>query len=131
MRFIYLSIANFYQNWYLPANLPNLIGSDRSFTNLYSITIVGPAKKENFAINLQATGETYGDPFEVSTMRREDHDLIKDKSGEFVEILQCNNAASSRTPRGHQFPGAFLQHVGFIKKLFFLYFSPSPIKYSK
>ena len=64
-------------------------------------------------------------------MRREDHDLIKDKSGEFVEILQCNNAASSRTPRGHQFPGAFLQHVGFIKKLLFLYFSPSPIKYSK
>ena len=44
-------------------------------------------------------------------MRREDHDLIKDKSGEFVEILQCNNAASTRTPRGHQFPGAFLQTV--------------------
>lgn len=88
----------------------------------------GPAKKENFAINLQATGETYGDPFEVSTMRREDHDLIKDKSGEFVEILQCNNAASSRTPRGHQFPGAFLQHVSGLTK--HQSTSEKPLKYS-
>ncbi len=29
----------------------------------------GPAKKENFALKLQATGESYADPFEVSTMR--------------------------------------------------------------
>ena len=71
----------------------------------------GPAKNGNFAQALQATGDVYGDPFEISTMRKEDHDFIKDKSGEFVDILQCNNAASTRTPRGHQFPGAFLQAV--------------------
>ena len=59
----------------------------------------GPAKKENFALALQSTGETFGDPFEVSTMRKEDYEFIKDKSGEFVDVLQCNNAASSRTPR--------------------------------
>merc|ERR1711992_24068 len=46
----------------------------------------GAAKKEGFASKLQATGETYGDPFEVSTMRREDYDFIKDKSGEFVDV---------------------------------------------
>ena len=50
--------------------------------------------------------------FEVSTMRKEDYDFIKDASGEYVDILQCNNAASSRTPRGHQFPGAFMEVVG-------------------
>ena len=40
--------------------------------------------------------------FEINTIRREDWDFIKDKSEEFVTVLQCNNAASSRTPRGHQ-----------------------------
>ncbi len=47
----------------------------------------------------------------MSTVRKEDYDFIKDTSGEFVDILQCNNAASSRTPRGHQFPAAFMHNV--------------------
>ena len=34
--------------------------------------------------------------FEISTVRREDFDFIKDTSGKFVDVLQCNNAASSR-----------------------------------
>ena len=71
----------------------------------------GPSKKEGFALSLQATGDEYGDMFEVSTVRKEDFDFIKDKSGEFVDVLQCNNAPSTRTPRGHQFPAAFLQRV--------------------
>ena len=48
----------------------------------------GVSKKEKFAQSLQETGETYGDMFEVSTIRKEDFDFIKDKSGEFVEVLQ-------------------------------------------
>ncbi len=44
-------------------------------------------------------------------MRKDDFDFVNDKSGEFVDVLQCNNAASSRTMRGHQFPGAFLTRV--------------------
>ena len=48
----------------------------------------GAAKKESFAINLQATGDLYGDMFEVSTIRKEDYEFIKDKSGEFVDVLQ-------------------------------------------
>ena len=50
----------------------------------------------------QSTGNLFGDMFEISTIRREDYDFIKDGSGKFVEVLQCNNAASTRTPRGHQ-----------------------------
>ena len=48
----------------------------------------GAAKKESFAINLQATGDLYGDMFEVSTIRKEDYEFVKDKSGEFVDVLQ-------------------------------------------
>ena len=70
----------------------------------------GPAMKENFAHNLQATGDLFGDPFEVSTMRKEDHEVIKDKSGEFVEILQLPHLPAARI-RGHQYAGAFLQAV--------------------
>ena len=58
----------------------------------------------------QETGELYGDPFEVSTIRREDYQLNLDKGG-YVDVLQCNNQPSSRTPRGHQYPGAFLNLV--------------------
>ena len=53
-------------------------------------------------MTFQSTGDLFGDMFEISTIRREDFDFIKDGSGKFVEVLQCNNVASSRTPRGHQ-----------------------------
>merc|ERR1719474_1351588 len=68
----------------------------------------GPARAAGTALKVQEAGDDIGDMFEISTLRREDWDMIKDKSGEFVSVLQCNNAPSSRTPRGHQFPGAFL-----------------------
>ena len=51
----------------------------------------------------------------VSNMRREDYKMIFDDSKEFVDIIQCNNAPSTRTPRGHQFPAAFMHHVSKIK----------------
>ena len=37
--------------------------------------------------------------------------MIFDDSKAYVDILQCNNAPSTRTPRGHQFPAAFMHHV--------------------
>jgi len=76
----------------------------------------GPARAKGTAQAVQAIGNSVGDMFEISTVRREDWDLIKDKSGEFVSILQCNNAPSSRTPRGHQFPAAFMMAVSGLDK---------------
>merc|ERR1711971_1054436 len=76
-----------------------------------SIMDNGAAKKEDFALKLQATGDLFADMFEVNTIRKEDYEFIKDKSGEFVDVLQCNNAPSTRTPRGHQFPAAFMLKV--------------------
>merc|ERR1719411_218788 len=76
----------------------------------------GPARKAGFSRAMYETGEECGDSFELSTLRREDYGLAWDKSKEFVEVLQCNNAASSRTPRGHQLPVAFMHIVAGLDK---------------
>lgn len=53
------------------------------------------------------SGELIGDPSEISPLRKEDFDFHRSKAyGE--DLLQCNNLPSSRTPRGHQTPAAFL-----------------------
>lgn len=70
----------------------------------------GPARANLTSQKLQAAGDDIGDPFEISTVRREDFNFIMDH-GELADVLQCNNAASSATPRGHQFPAAFLARV--------------------
>jgi len=88
----------------------------------------GPAKAAGIALKMQEAGEKIGDMFEISTVRREDWDFVKDKSGEFVSVLQCNNAPSSRTPRGHQFPAAFMMKVAGLDK--HMISSDQPLKYS-
>ena len=88
----------------------------------------GVAKKEQFALKLQSTGETYGDMFEVSTIRKEDFEFIKDKSGAFVEVLHCDKASSSRTPRGHQYPAAFMMRVSGLTNHQLV--NEKPLKYS-
>ncbi|GAB6025006.1 Cytosol aminopeptidase, catalytic domain [Chamberlinius hualienensis] len=87
----------------------------------------GPAKKSKFSHLIQETGDSLGDPFEVSTLRREDYDFINGKS-EYEDVIQCNNQPSSRTPRGHQFPAAFLVRVSGLDK--YGIDSDKPIKYS-
>ncbi|XP_033633240.1 putative aminopeptidase W07G4.4 [Asterias rubens] len=67
----------------------------------------GPAQKESHAKTLQAAGDVMGDPFEISTLRREDYEFHKGKS-EYEDILQANNLPSTATARGHQSPAAFL-----------------------
>ena len=87
----------------------------------------GPARAAGTAIKVQEAGEKIGDMFEISTVRREDWDFVSDKSGEFVSVLQCNNAPSSRTPRGHQMPGAFMMAVSGLDK--HMVSSKQPLKY--
>merc|ERR1719512_71567 len=93
-----------------------------------SIMDNGPAKVSGTARQVQEARDRVGDMFEINTIRREDWDFIKDKSGEFVTVLQCNNAASSRTPRGHQFPAAFMMTVAGLDK--HMVASEQPLKYS-
>lgn len=74
----------------------------------YSIIIDNSvARAADHARKLQEIGTSLGEPFEVSVLRQDDFDFNAAKViGE--DIVQCNNAASSRTPRGHQVPAAFL-----------------------
>jgi len=68
------------------------------------------ARKENHARRLQEIGTSFGEPFEISVLRHDDFDFNAGKVlGE--DIVQCNNAASTRTPRGHQVPAAFLMQT--------------------
>ncbi|XP_038070645.1 putative aminopeptidase W07G4.4 [Patiria miniata] len=67
----------------------------------------GPAFQTKNAQAVQAAGDQMGDPFEISTIRREDYEFHTGKS-EYEDILQCNNEPSSSTARGHQSPAAFL-----------------------
>ncbi|MCA9617570.1 MAG: aminopeptidase, partial [Myxococcales bacterium] len=82
----------------------------------HAVLAVGPysialdnhaARARNTAARLIAEGDRWGDPFESSRLRREDWDFIKPRS-RADDVLSCNNAPSSATPRGHQFPAAFL-----------------------
>lgn len=67
----------------------------------------GPARRNGAAEALMAAGDALGDPFEVSRLRREDFDFVQPRS-RADDVLSCNNLPSSATPRGHQFPMAFL-----------------------
>ena len=95
--------------------------------NYSAIMDNGPAKAAGTALKVQEAGDKIGDMFEITTVRREDWDFIKDKSGEFVSVLQCNNAPSSRTPRGHQFPAAFMMRVAGLDN--HMMSSSQPLKY--
>ncbi|XP_039267964.1 putative aminopeptidase W07G4.4 [Styela clava] len=67
----------------------------------------GPAKITKNVQKLQESGEAFGDPCEISTIRRDDYEFHTGKS-EYEDVLQCNNLPSTRTPRGHQSPSAFM-----------------------
>lgn len=67
----------------------------------------GPARSVGIARHMQRLGDLWGDPCEISSSRREDFQFIQAKSSA-EDVLSCNNAASSVTVRGHQFPMAFL-----------------------
>ncbi len=74
----------------------------------YSILIEnGAARAKQVAATLDAIGERWGDVFETSRIRREDYEVIQPRSTA-DDVLSCNNLPSSGTPRGHQFPAAFL-----------------------
>ena len=56
---------------------------------------------------LQACGETIGDPFEISRLRREDFKFHEGRA-EGDDVIQGVSKSSSQLQRGHQGPGAFL-----------------------
>ncbi len=67
----------------------------------------GPAEQLGIAADLERIGDQWGDPFVVSRLRREDFTFVAPRT-RADDVLSCNNAPSSVTARGHQFPMAFL-----------------------
>ncbi|KAJ1956308.1 hypothetical protein EC988_001420, partial [Linderina pennispora] len=56
---------------------------------------------------LLVAGLAYGDPFENSVMRRDDHQFIASKTDR-EDVYQSNCNPSTQTDRGHQYPAAFI-----------------------
>ncbi|MCG9728851.1 leucyl aminopeptidase family protein [Shewanella sp. Isolate13] len=65
------------------------------------------AKQASVASNMQEQALLWGEPIEVTQLRRDDFSKIVDPS-EAADMLSSNNAPSSVTVRGHQYPAAFL-----------------------
>ncbi len=63
---------------------------------------------------LDKLGELWGEPMERSRPRREDYAFVAPKSPA-EDVLSSNRLASVATPRGHQFPFAFLDIASGLK----------------
>lgn len=77
------------------------------------------ARLTSNAEKLQASGETMGDPFEISRIRREDFQIHQGRT-EGDHILQSLNQPSSKTLRGHQGPAAFLIKASALEKVWYI-----------
>lgn len=89
-------------------SVATLTGHAHRAVGPYSIAIDNrPARVAGVAARLAEAGDRWGDPFEVSRLRREDWDFVRPRSAA-DDVLSCNNGPSSTTARGHQFPMAFL-----------------------
>ncbi len=88
--------------------LATLTGHAGLAVGTYSIAIDnGPARAAGIAESLFKEGDLWGDCFALSRLRREDFDVVAPRT-RADDVLSCNNLPSSGTPRGHQFPMAFL-----------------------
>ena len=76
----------------------------------------GPARTIQVDRQLQQAGDKIADPYEISTIRREDFKVVAGKS-EYEDILQSTNNPSTQEPRGHQFPAAFLIRASGLDKV--------------
>jgi len=80
----------------------------RAYSASYSAILSNkPARNLKIDSSLQASGDLMADPYEISTIRREDYDFHRGQS-DYEEVIQANNKPSTETPRGHQGPAAFL-----------------------
>lgn len=74
----------------------------------YGITLDnGFARKNKVSQRIHDAGHILADPFEISTLRREDLECVKaGRSSE--DIVSANDQPSTMTNRGHQYPAGFM-----------------------
>ncbi|KAJ2857089.1 hypothetical protein J3B02_001231 [Coemansia erecta] len=74
----------------------------------YGATVAnGPARRAGYDRRLAQAGLAYGNPFENSIMRREDHAFVASRTDR-EDVYQSNSQPSILTDRGHQYPAAFI-----------------------
>jgi len=66
-----------------------------------------PAREKGHVDALDRIAELWGEPIEKSRPRREDYTMVAPRSSA-EDVVSSNRLASVNTPRGHQFPFAFL-----------------------
>jgi leucyl aminopeptidase len=79
----------------------------RAYGPYTSAAANGPARKGGDLDALDALAELWGEPLERSRPRREDYSFVAARSTA-EDVLSSNRLASVSTPRGHQFPFAFI-----------------------
>lgn len=67
----------------------------------------GPAKRMGVMDKIDELGEMWAEPVERSRPRREDYTFVAARSAA-EDVVSSNRLASVNTPRGHQFPFAFI-----------------------
>jgi len=78
------------------------------------IGAIGNTRAQSIAAALDTIGESWGEPMERSRSRREDYAFVAARSSA-EDVVSSNRLASVATPRGHQFPFAFLDIASGIK----------------
>ena len=67
----------------------------------------GFARRNQISKRIYDAGHILADPFEISTFRREDVDVVQPgRSSE--DVVQANDQPSTMTNRGHQYPAGFM-----------------------
>ncbi len=74
----------------------------------------GAARSRGDVGRIDALGELWAEPFEESRPRREDYAMVAAR-GAAEDVVSSNRLASVNTPRGHQFPFAFLDIASGLK----------------
>ncbi|MEE9393288.1 MAG: leucyl aminopeptidase family protein [Planctomycetota bacterium] len=89
-------------------SVATLTGHSGRAVGEYSIALDNrPARDLGISETLSRVGDLWGDAFDISRLRREDWAFVRPRTTA-DDILSCNNAPSTMTSRGHQFPMAFL-----------------------
>ncbi|RCH87043.1 Cytosol aminopeptidase, catalytic domain [Rhizopus stolonifer] len=105
------------------ANAPSLLFTCATLTGHairayagYGITLDnGFARKNRVSRRVHDAGHVLADPFEISTLRREDVECVKPgRSSE--DLISANDQPSTMTNRGHQYPAGFMLQASGLDK---------------
>ncbi|GAA5190591.1 leucyl aminopeptidase family protein [Ferrimonas gelatinilytica] len=83
----------------------------RSYGSYSAVVENAVAREQAMGGELQAISEQWGEPFELSRLRREDFAQVAPRTPS-EDLLSSNNGPSVAIARGHQFPAAFLCQAG-------------------